>query len=181
MKKRFVLFAAIAALGMAAPAATYTSASYVQDGLIAQWDAIDNEGTGTHNPNATVWKDLAGHNDLTIVAGRGSEWRRGVAFFMNTKAAGLAAAYGTETATTYKTIEVLFKETSWSSRILFWGGAQSRYVAFDARDDSPFKWIYFDGVGGSKRTPYAKVRTYEPNAVVATYDDNNAVTVIVIR
>ena len=178
MKKRFVLFAAIAALGMAAPAATYTSASYVQDGLIAQWDAIDNEGTGTHNPNATVWKDLAGHNDLTIVAGRGSEWRRGVAFFMNTKAAGLAAAYGTETATTYKTIEVLFKETSWSSRILFWGGAQSRYVAFDARDDSPFKWIYFDGVGGSKRTPYAKVRTYEPNAVVATYDDNNAVTQI---
>ena len=176
MKKRFVLSAAIAAFCVAsAHAVDYTSASYVQDGLIAQWDAIDNEGTGTHNPNATVWKDLAGHNDLTIVAGRGSEWRRGVAFFMNTKAAGLAAAYGTEAATTYKTIEVLFKETSWSSRILFWGGAQSRYVAFDARDDSPFKWIYFDG---SKSTPYAKVRTYEPNAVVATYNDNNAVTQI---
>ena len=97
MKKRFVLFAAIAALGMAAPAATYTSASYVQDGLIAQWDAIDNAGTGVHDPTTNVWKDLKGHNDLTIVAGRGSEWRRGIAFFMNTKAAGLAAAYGTET------------------------------------------------------------------------------------
>ena len=38
------------AASAALPAAAYTSASYVQDGLIAQWDAIDNEGTGTHNP-----------------------------------------------------------------------------------------------------------------------------------
>ena len=43
------------AASAALPAAAYTSASYVQDGLIAQWDAIDNEGIGTHNPNATVW------------------------------------------------------------------------------------------------------------------------------
>ena len=169
---------AVAASAIPAWATTYTSASYVQDGLIAQWDGIDNVGTGTHDPNATVWKDLAGHNDLTIVAGRGSEWRRGIAFYMNTRAAGLAAAYGTESATTYKTIEILFKETSWWSRILFWGGSQSRYVAFDPRDYNPFKWVYFDGVGGAKRTPYAKVRTFEPNAVVATYDDNNAVTQI---
>ena len=34
---------------------TYTSASYVQrEHLMAQWDAIDNVGTGTHDPNATV-------------------------------------------------------------------------------------------------------------------------------
>ena len=45
------------AVSVALPAA-YTSASYVQDGLVVQWDAIDNEGTGTHNPSATVWKDL---------------------------------------------------------------------------------------------------------------------------
>ena len=179
--RKFVVVACVAAVAASAIpawATTYTSASYVQDGLVSQWDAIDNEGTGTHNPNATVWKDLKGHNDLTIVEGRGSEWRRGIAFYMNTRAAGLAAAYGTEAATTYKTIEILFKETSWWSRILFWGGSQSRYVAFDPRDYNPFKWVYFDGVGGAKRTPYAKVRTFEPNAVVATYDDNNAVTQI---
>ena len=58
------------AASAALPAAAYTSASYVQDGLIAQWDAIDNEGTGTHNPAATVWKDLAGPTDLTIAAAR---------------------------------------------------------------------------------------------------------------
>ena len=159
----------------ALPALAYTSASYVQDGLVAQWDAIDNEGTGTHNPNATVWKDLAGHNDLTIVEGRGSEWRRGICFYMCTRTAGLAAAYGSEAATTYKTIEILFKKTSWGSRILFWGGSQTRYVVFDNKDTNPFHWVYFDG---AKSTLYAKTKCYEPNAVVATYDDNNAVTQI---
>ena len=91
MKKRFVLSAAIAAFCVAsAHAVDYTSASYVQDGLIAQWDAIDNEGTGTHNPNATVWKDLVGHNDLTLT--NSAAWRRGICFYMNTRTDGLAAA-----------------------------------------------------------------------------------------
>ena len=91
MRKRIVLSVAIAVLGsVAARATTYTSASYVQDGLIAQWDGIDNSGTGTHDPNATVWKDLAGHNDLTLT--NSAAWRRGIAFYMNTRATGLAAA-----------------------------------------------------------------------------------------
>ena len=76
--KRAILSVVIAAFCLAvAHATTYTSASYVQDGLIAQWDGIDNAGTGVHDPTTNVWKDLKGHNDLTIVAGRGSEWRRG--------------------------------------------------------------------------------------------------------
>ena len=174
MKKRMAIFAAIAALAMGtAHATTYTSASYVQDGLIAQWDGIDNVGTGTHDPTATVWKDLAGHNDLTLT--NSAAWRRGICFSMNTRSDGLAAAYGTEAATTYKTIEILFKKTSWGSRILFWGGTKSRYVVFDNKDQNPFHWVYFDG---DKRTLYAKTRCYEPNALVATYDDNNAVTQI---
>ena len=166
---------AVAASAIPAWATTYTSASYVQDGLVSQWDAIDNEGTGTHNPSATVWKDLKGTNDLTIVAGRGSEWRRGIAFYMNTRAIGLAAAYGTEPATTYKTIEILFNSKSRSSRILFWGGARTRYVVLDHKDPTPFDWVYFDGTKG---TLYAKVRCYEPNAVVGIYNDDNAVTQI---
>ena len=88
---RAALPALVAVATLSAWATDYTSASYVQDGLIAQWDGIDNAGTGTHDPNATVWKDLKGTNDLTIVAGRGSEWRRGIAFYMNTRAIGLAA------------------------------------------------------------------------------------------
>lgn len=35
--------------------------SYVTTGLVAQWDGIDNVGTGTHDPTSTTWRDLTGH------------------------------------------------------------------------------------------------------------------------
>ena len=41
----------------------YSSASYVQDGLIAQWDGIDNALSGAgrvHKGDATTWADLSG-------------------------------------------------------------------------------------------------------------------------
>lgn len=44
---------------------TPTAKDYVQDGLVAMWDGIENAGWGTHDPNATVWKDLVGNNDWT--------------------------------------------------------------------------------------------------------------------
>ena len=40
--------------------------SYVQDGLVAMWDGIENAGWGHHDANATVWKDLIGELDLTF-------------------------------------------------------------------------------------------------------------------
>ena len=46
-----------------------SSADYVQDGLVAQWDGLDNVDTGTHDPTATVWKNLATSGsvyDLTL-------------------------------------------------------------------------------------------------------------------
>ena len=40
---------------------------YVTDGLIAMWDAVDNMGTGSHVPDATTWRDLAGnHADMNF-------------------------------------------------------------------------------------------------------------------
>ena len=44
-----------------------TARDYVQDGLIAMWDGIENAGWGVHDPNATVWKDLVGDNDLVLM------------------------------------------------------------------------------------------------------------------
>ena len=32
--------------------------SYVQDGLVAMWDGIENAGWGVHDPNATEWIEL---------------------------------------------------------------------------------------------------------------------------
>lgn len=41
----------------------YTAKDYVQDGLVAMWDGIENAGWGVHDSNATVWKDLVSEVD----------------------------------------------------------------------------------------------------------------------
>ena len=33
---------------------------YVQNGLIAMWDGIDNAGSGIHNPTLNAWIDIVG-------------------------------------------------------------------------------------------------------------------------
>ena len=38
-----------------------TAKDYVQDGLVAMWDGIENAGWGVHDPNATVSRDLVGN------------------------------------------------------------------------------------------------------------------------
>lgn len=40
----------------------YTAKDYVQNGLIAMWDAIENTGWGTHDAEATAWVDLVRPN-----------------------------------------------------------------------------------------------------------------------
>ena len=45
--------------------------SYVQDGLVTQFDSIDNENTGFHNPFATVWRDLKGSASITLQGSAG--------------------------------------------------------------------------------------------------------------
>jgi len=51
-----------------ASAAGWTTQSYVQDGLVTHFDAIDNVKTGSHDPSATVWMDLVGNATLTLNA-----------------------------------------------------------------------------------------------------------------
>jgi len=49
-----------------------TAASYVREGLIAQWDGLENVGLGLpHDAQANVWKDLVGTNDMAVVSPRG--------------------------------------------------------------------------------------------------------------
>lgn len=44
----------------------YPSMRYVQEGLLAHWDGIENVGRGKHDSNATVWKDLVGNCDAVL-------------------------------------------------------------------------------------------------------------------
>ena len=168
-----VLLAAGLEVVAAFSAQAYTSASYVQDGLVSQWDAIDNEGTGTHNPSATVWKDLKGNRDLTL-QGNGT-WRRGLAFYTSGPGAVCASA-----APKYLTIEVLCKVAN-GGRILFWSGNdRTRYVLFDHNLSSPYCRGYFDGSDKSTtaKTPYTPVKCDMPVSLVATYDNADNVTQI---
>lgn len=57
---RQIFFLSVACVAACTFAGDYTSASYVQDGLVAQYDALDNQGTGTQDFSATTWKDLKG-------------------------------------------------------------------------------------------------------------------------
>ena len=67
------LIAAIAAFG--AWAETPTAADYTRDGLVAQWDGIDNAGTGTHNSSAATWADRIGGRTVTRVdTSGGGSW-----------------------------------------------------------------------------------------------------------
>ncbi len=128
----------IVALG----AFAYDSSSYVQSGLIAQWDGIDNAGTGTHDPNATVWKDLKGSLDMTLTT-KGRWNILGNALHVN----GMGAQ-GTSAAPAYKTIEIVFKMSKMNGQVLFASGLKSRIVALDPRDSAE-KQVYFNGNGSS--------------------------------
>ena len=66
--KKMMMVAAVAVAG-AAVAAGLGPQSYVQDGLVTHFDAIDNEGTGTYNPSAATWRDLKGSAYITLQSG----------------------------------------------------------------------------------------------------------------
>ena len=51
-----------------------TARDYIQDGLIAMWDGIENAGWGVHDASATVWKDLVGNRDWTLGTSTSYEW-----------------------------------------------------------------------------------------------------------
>jgi len=61
------ILVALAALALGAVRAHAGSAVlYVQDGLIACWDGVENAGAGQHNPSATVWKDVKGGYEFAL-------------------------------------------------------------------------------------------------------------------
>ncbi len=60
------LILAVACLGVALNVSASSSSLYVQDGLIACWDGIENAGAGVHDGSATVWKDVKGGYEFAL-------------------------------------------------------------------------------------------------------------------
>ena len=166
------LFVSALAVGLPLMAAlAYDSSSYVQRGLIAQWDGIDNAGTGVHDSTTNIWKDLKGSLDMTLTA-KGS-WRGGNSLYVT----GMGAQ-GASATPAYKTIEIVFKMTESTGRILFASGLQSRFVLFDAISNSSEKKVYFNAYGDNGNDKYF---SWTPDSTTihsaaATYtSDNNSV------
>ena len=151
------------------PSSSYTSADYVQDGLITQWDGIDNAGMGTHNPNATVWKDLAGNLDLTLTAN--GSWTNGNALSIND-----TAAYGSTITPAYKTIEVVYsKPFQTKGCVFFHSGIANRFFLFRSEEDlAPTNKVYFEA-GKSTKFFYKRATPGEVTSAVALYGDDDSV------
>ena len=45
-----------------AAGATLTAASYAQDGLVGQWDGLENAGVGLYDATTNYWTDLTGQS-----------------------------------------------------------------------------------------------------------------------
>ena len=61
-----VTAALMVAMAQTGKADGIAASSYVQDGLIACWDGIENAGAGTHDAGATVWKDIVGGYEFAL-------------------------------------------------------------------------------------------------------------------
>ena len=87
-----------------------TASHYIQDGLLACWDGVENAGVGVHDPNATVWKDLSGTNVFTLT---GATIYANRVYFSGS-AYGLLpknATTATFTAATNGTLEIVYKSS----------------------------------------------------------------------
>ena len=131
--KKMILFAAVAAVG-AVMAAGLGPQNYVQDGLVTHFDAIDNEGTGTHNPSATTWRDLKGSAYITLQTG--ASWT-GRYFDSSAKQHTIKTMPGYDR--TSVSIEVPINVIS--------NGASGKYPRIFA--NSEYFGIYFSGTGTS--------------------------------
>lgn len=60
---------------------TPTARNYVQDGLVAMWDGIENAGWGVHDKNATEWVDLVGGNNM-VAYSNALRWTEDSPFFV---------------------------------------------------------------------------------------------------
>ena len=162
MKKIVKVVLCLVGLLAAGVAEAYDASSYVQDGLIAQWDGIDNAGTGVHDPESTVWKDLKGSLDMTLTAN--GSWGSGA--YLNVNG---CSAKGTSATTSYATIEIYYRSENSAGRLMFVSGLQNRIAAFPTTGT----YVQFDGKASGGIVSNIPVDGAD-RSVAATYAGNVA-------
>ena len=137
-----VVSAAVAFCAASAYAAG--TSSYVQDGLIACWDGIENAGAGVHDGSATVWKDvvvgyefslnntIVGDDCMTFTGEKSGNYitTYGVLSADDTTATFVAARTGT--------VEIVYRAISTSATQVFLQAPQTSGIAFGIYQTSSF-------------------------------------------
>ena len=125
---------------------TINSKWYIQDGLVAHWDGIDNAGFDLHDANANAWKDLVGGYEFVLSNAIITE--NGVSF------AGASYSFGTldatGTAATFNiakngTLEIVYaKKTGSGNQVILQSTATSG-IAYGIYNDT--KILAYTGSG----------------------------------
>lgn len=146
-----------------------TARDYIQDGLVAMWDGVENAGWGVHSANATVWKDLVGTNDAPLTISANLYFERDSLVGKNGKYAGYEGAYPIELSgdVTY--------EACWSRDTKFFESADSSakfgFLALDVFSGKAFvkagktnRADYSVGVTQGQRFTLSLVGAYDTSA-----------------
>ena len=171
----FMLAAAWAAVSSAG--AALTAASYAQDGLVGQWDGIENAGAGLHDPATNYWTDLTGQSgDFALFAGVASFTADG----LKKNAQGIVATNVTPTARTdVRTIEVVVSgapASGWVNALLI---TENQTVTFNNDREGGRRECFFDfqkyGVLTSQKPAQETLTvTYNSATAASTYYQNGA-------
>ena len=149
-----VAFSVSSSLFLAGSALAATTAkSYIQDGLIAHWDAIENVGFGQHDNAATAWKDLKGSHDLTIVNSEAT-WEEAALYPPQKGYSAIAQDLGSPklTKTSYRTMDVCAsyykaekcvlgmgaRNLSWYDKGFLIRNTTTKYCAADLTVNTPY-------------------------------------------
>ena len=109
-----------------------TARDYVQDGLIAMWDGIENAGWGVHDANATAWSNLSGIGDATLTgAGNYLKWEnnRLKVFTFSSNGSSYVTFPSGSIPSSARTIEMVFFYVN--------GGRYSRIIQSNRDSDGP--------------------------------------------
>ena len=133
------------AIGLAAQfavAQTYTAASYVQNGLVGQWDGIENAGVGLYDSTTNYWVDLTGNSgDFAVFTGVASFTDNG----LRKNAQGVMATNVTETARTdVRTIEVVVSGAPASGWVNAFFITRNQHVSFNNDRSGGNRDYFFD-------------------------------------
>ena len=115
-----------------------TARDYVQSGLVAMWDGIENAGWGVHDANATTWKDLVS-GTLNDVSGKGEFTAN--AFHATTRMVGNldTTAIRNAIGMSVFSAEAVFSSASINAAIFMWG--DPRAFAFTTLADYATRFL----------------------------------------